>query len=79
MFLLVALLAPLGGGKDLVWKPNSNWGNPNNWASGNVPDCGESVSLRNVRRQFAAMSHLFSPCVIFVVEGPREFCCVPRY
>jgi len=49
IFLLVALTAPLSGGKDLVWKPNSNWGNPNNWASGSVPACGESVSLRNVR------------------------------
>lgn len=56
VLMVATLLIQLGGGKDLYWKPNSNWGNPNNWASGRVPACGESVSLQNVRVVYLVMN-----------------------
>ena len=48
LILVTALLVQLGGGNDLYWNPNSNWGNPDNWALGRVPGCGDSASLSAV-------------------------------
>ena len=49
LIVISALMVELGGGEDLYWKPNSNWGNPDNWALGRAPSCGDIASFKTVR------------------------------
>lgn len=48
LIVISAVMIELGGGENLYWKPNSNWGNPDNWAKGRVPSCGDSASFKTV-------------------------------
>lgn len=43
--VLIVLFLEMAGGKNLYWQPNSNWGNPSNWALGRIPGCNDAVSL----------------------------------
>lgn len=43
--VLLVLFLQMAGGRDLYWQPNSNWGNPSNWALGRIPGCNDAVSL----------------------------------
>ena len=52
VFVALCLFLQLAGGKDLYWQPNSNWGNPSNWALGRVPNCKDDASLTSVGKNF---------------------------
>lgn len=56
VLILATVLLQAVVGDDLIWVPNSNWENPDNWKLGQVPCGGEVANFAKVSQFSTALA-----------------------